>query len=615
MDDIKVDYTNIKDGINYFTSIIIYAPLIILALYVIYLFLPVLISAINGGQNITQVLKTIMMKLTQIFYVIFRPIIFILKKIWGGIAYLFGDAWGSKNRMTTIVCMIAFVILTTSSLFFAYGTPETLGVYGQVITPIMVLLLAIAAGYVFMVFNRSMKDTTNDSNLFPKGKDFSEQSAWLFRRTNMYLYAVLCMTVILGILGLGAWYVFSHGKDGGIAATQAAMVIGTIALLYLGHMLLKKFNILGSLKNNRFLELLYHFIFLIPCLITDIINYLYKELKHTPKVAYYILGSEIAFIILWLLIPILKKKIYLNVNHDKSGSWTFEIQAIRDSISILSSDILNLKKIHPDIETWYFWTQVMRNKLYLKTKSEELKALILTYKIKDEKIIERLITTVQANTKEIFKKQQEIGNYKEEIENVNNKYKSGDSTPVSVLLQNKPVKLDKQRMIGDHEKLNKNGVLPVNNFSYDYALSCWVYLNSSPPNYHKNKNRVLINFSNKPKISYNPIKNTIEIATRIRDKTHGAIAKTFIIEKIKLQKWINLVINYDAGILDVFMDGELVYSEPGLIPFMTTDTVIIGDNNGVKGGICNVAYFASHISKTRIKTNYNYLKDNNPPVV
>ena len=63
------------------------------------------------------------------------------------------------------------------------------------------------------------------------------------------------------------------------------------------------------------------------------------------------------------------------------------------------------------------------------------------------------------------------------------------------------------------------------------------------------------------------------------------------------------------------MDGELVYSQPGLIPFMTTDTVVIGDNEGVKGGICNIAYFASHISKTRIKTNYNYLKNNSPPVI
>ena len=42
----------------------------------------------------------------------------------------------------------------------------------------------------------------------------------------------------------------------------------------------------------------------------------------------------------------------------------------------------------------------------------------------------------------------------------------------------------------------------------------------------------------------------------------NSVHKKHYIENIKLQKWINLVINYDSGILDVFMDGELVYSQP-----------------------------------------------------
>ena len=222
---------------------------------------------------------------------------------------------------------------------------------------------------------------------------------------------------------------------------------------------------------------------------------------------------------------------------------------------------------------------------------------------------------MKVNSKEIFEKQQEIVELKAQIEVINKKYKKEDGVPVSVILQNQPTKLDKKRLIGDYEKLRKNGVLPVNDFSYDYGISCWVYINSTPPNHYKKKDRNLLNFSNKPKISYNPHKNHIVISTRVRDETRGAIHKKHYIENIKLQKWINLVINYDGGILDVFMDGELVYSQPGLIPFMSTDTVVVGDTEGIKGGICNVVYFASHISKTRIKTNYNYLKNNNPPVI
>lgn len=613
--NIQADYFDVKNRVISFTSVLIYAPLVLLVLYIIYLFIPLLISGIQGGQNITEILKTIMKKIAQVFYLVFRPIIFILKKIIGGIVYLFGDAWSGKNILTTIVCLISFIMVITSSLFFAYGTPETIGVYGKVITPVLITLLAVSVVYVFMVFNRSMKDTDADSNKFPKYKDFSEQTAWLFRRTNMYLYAVVCMIVVLGVLGLGAWYVFSSGKDGGYAATQVSMLIGMIILLGITHTVFKSMNIYRYLAQNRFLQLIYNFIFLIPCTLVDIVNYLYKEAEHTPKIAYYILGVEMIIILLWILIPIIMKKLYLSVNHEKTGSWTYETKAVQDGIDQLESEIANLKNIHPSIETYYFWSQVMKNKLYLNGKSEELKALILKYDIKEEKIIENIINDVKVHTEKIFEKQQEIVDLKAQLEIINKKYEKEDGVPVSVILQNQPSKLDKKRLIGDYEKLRKNGVLPLNDFSYDYGISCWVYINSSPPNHYKKQDRNLLNFSNKPKISYNPHKNHIVISTRIRDKTHGVIHKKHYIEKIKLQKWINLVINYDAGILDVFMDGELVYSQPGLIPFMSTDTVVVGDTEGIKGGICNVVYFASHISKTRIKTNYNYLKNNNPPVI
>ena len=44
---------------------------------------------------------------------------------------------------------------------------------------------------MFLWYLMINEDTSIDSNKFPKGKDFSGQTAWLFRRTNMYLYAVV----------------------------------------------------------------------------------------------------------------------------------------------------------------------------------------------------------------------------------------------------------------------------------------------------------------------------------------------------------------------------------------------------------------------------------------
>ena len=90
--------------------------------------------------------------------------------------------------------------------------------------------------------------------------------------------------------------------------------------------------------------------------------------------------------------------------------------------------------------------------------------------------------------------------------------------------------------------------------------------------------------------------------------------------KFKLQKWHNLVINYVGGVIDVFLNGELVASINRVVSYKLFNRLMIGDwdssgENGIGGGICNVVYYPTYISKSRIKSNYNYFKDKNPPTI
>ena len=82
-----------------------------------------------------------------------------------------------------------------------------------------------------------------------------------------------------------------------------------------------------------------------------------------------------------------------------------------------------------------------------------------------------------------------------------------------------------------------------------------------------------------------------------------------------LQKWNNIVINYNGGTLDVFINGELVKSSNEVIPYMKIDTLTTGTDNGINGGICNVIYFKTPISLVNIHHIYNNLNDSNPPIV
>ena len=82
-----------------------------------------------------------------------------------------------------------------------------------------------------------------------------------------------------------------------------------------------------------------------------------------------------------------------------------------------------------------------------------------------------------------------------------------------------------------------------------------------------------------------------------------------------MQKWHNLVINYIGGTIDIFLNGELVTSEKRMVPYKTFNSMIVGQDNGISGGICNVIYYPSYISRTKIKSNYAYLKNKNPPII
>ena len=55
--NIQADYFDVKNGVISFTSVLIYAPLVLLVLYIIYLFIPLLISGITRGAEYNRNIK------------------------------------------------------------------------------------------------------------------------------------------------------------------------------------------------------------------------------------------------------------------------------------------------------------------------------------------------------------------------------------------------------------------------------------------------------------------------------------------------------------------------------------------------------------------------------
>jgi hypothetical protein len=189
-------------------------------------------------------------------------------------------------------------------------------------------------------------------------------------------------------------------------------------------------------------------------------------------------------------------------------------------------------------------------------------------------------------------------------------------------LVNKPVYTDSQYELGTYEELNGS-----DSFDYQYAISCWIFLDASGPNVNPSSEKytTLLNFGNKPNILYNTKTNTLIISmqqkdlqintqnnlTEFDDKGNRLIYKN---TNIPLQKWNNFIINYNGGILDIFLNGELVKSEIGVVPYYTLDNLTIGENKGINGGICNVVYFRRALTSSNIYYIYNTAKGKAPPV-
>lgn len=196
-------------------------------------------------------------------------------------------------------------------------------------------------------------------------------------------------------------------------------------------------------------------------------------------------------------------------------------------------------------------------------------------------------------------------------------------------LLEKTAYLDNAKVIGNSYQLRMTTpqvpgqiVSDRNKYEYrkSYAISMWINLNIQPPNNASYAGETTIfDYGNgKPKITYynnmSSDKTQNKYVFYFTNSTFGPSSYSLTLPS---QKWNYIVFNYESDKVDLFINGTLerTYKFKNNLPsYLAIDNIIVGSDRGLDGAICNVTYFNSPLSKTKISNTYNLLMSRNPPV-
>lgn len=605
-----------NDTVKNLINIVTVTPLVIAGLYTIGLFYnfinPINKTKDENGETSHNFIKrmglSFFLKIISIFGIVFS----FIGKV-------------GKFLMTTLInfkfSVINIFVLYLVFCYFLSKNYENIPFLNDWSNYINIILVLIAATFLINILTLFIKEN-NDDVQFPVNKGISSKIAWTFGESLPIYKSLLGIAISLGVVFL-TFYILKMFKFLSSTVNSFLIVLVTIGLIStVFNIISKNALLMSNIMSSKILQLIYHTIFVLPCLVLYLTNFIWSEIEDTPTISWIILAIQILLIGSYFLLPILKKWLFKNFVTKKDRLF-YEQQNLANERSIIinENELSSLtNKLSVD------WDKIISENLYDNKNKKELKIYLMSrgYVSSDnnkrknflQKLLEpnlsleAAITYVQTNTLVIIDMRRKILMQLEDAKNISSAKKNKNNMfKTNILLEN-PTYLNKKKLLGSYESIgNKLGA-----FNYNYAVSAWVFMHEQPPNLRSSSNRftTILDYASKPKIQFKPSENKMRvIMSNSLDKEHVA----YETEDFKLQKWNNILVNYNGGTLDIFINGKLKSTSDNITPIMSYDGIMIGEDSGLSGGICNVVYYPEPLTITEIKTLYKSLKFKNPPVL
>ena len=492
---------------------------------------------------------------------------------------------------------IIFIIL------IYYYNPFNIESNHPVFTKLLVLVVAFIYIMLFM-FIKSKIDANEDVDLI----EITESDI-----LSKFLYTIGFFVAFMFAIKGTIWVLRNTSLITSIRNMMSILiVVGVLSIVYL--FAKNKINNAKNAPGRTFSTLLIKIIMYLPCLLVDMVEYAKYELNLTTKPVWILLGVETIFVGLWLLIPymfdkissygglkLLNKPVYLTREYTIGNfnqlhkTQNDEADADSKNIDQLYSDYKN-KDIKKNMKNTYTPTEDGYEWRYIKPTADASNGWI-KMKISNPNI-------------------NEMNNINEMDNDYTDPNMPSNPMLAKIYKQIKEVPWIKMKL-NVHPQYTDT---ETQRFRYKYGLTGWFYINPQPTNtraaYTKYTN--IMKYGNKVMVEYNAKLGNLRITGSVassKEETKNENVIIYETTEVQYQKWNNIVVNYDNGFIDVFLNGDLVGSISGVAPYMSFDNIIVGEARGLQGAICNVTYYSKPLTKDDIVLNYKTLRDKKVPYI
>lgn len=461
------------------------------------------------------------------------------------------------------------------------------------------------------------------------------------------------------------YYTLSTGVNVDLSGTTNILLIIAIALVGLAILYNVLVAYLSRLKGWP--GFVAELIFYLPCVLYDFWLYLLEQFQLTPIAIYGFIFIEIILILLYIYLPSLSKYI---VGTDNSLLLVKNVIPLNKGKQVIATSSMLKQKPSPDqiqmgleepfylrnyaISFWVFVnnqtpsnynysreSQILNYGYVDKDNLYQVKPMITYYgggNISDQPTERNKFVFYFVNYKDLEleneiesmnkKITQNIAVTQEKINNYNTLLNSTELSDTEIT--------DMQNIMKGLEayKNKLTNTQKMNTVSQQIAqLKTAIKNKNLTPNQRRDLKNSLKSSNNELEMLQNDDFFVKEQLDFLNKEEYDTMKYTFYPVSMESQKWNQIVLNYSDNKVDLCINGNLertfylagenipnpeVTRQDGIYNFIPKysdlDTITIGDEFGIDGGICNVEYFKQPLTPEQISFNYNIYADKNPPI-